>query len=236
MPPSSVLQCSTLCCILPSALLGRVGSSMVQHLSTAAKRFCYSRSCCFLALFCGTRAGRQCFHYTALEIYRSFRNSGWLLLLLSWKQTAKNGACSFKLSKPSNSSPFLQSWKECDWYFAGGRRAEITLVMAELQKDMHIVPLGEKAVGKADSGISAGSALEQAPNKQTQQCTCLMSKRSESYNIWFPPIMRLFMWRRLIYIAPRNRMLIFLALGIIKSQHSCVILEAQWRCLTVGSK
>ena len=78
---SSVLQCSTLCYIRTSALLGRVGSPMVQHLltalkePTAAKRKCYSRSCCFLALLCGTRAGRQRFHYTALEIYGSFENS-----------------------------------------------------------------------------------------------------------------------------------------------------------------
>lgn len=100
-------------------------------------------------------AGRQCFHYSALEIYRSFENSVWLLLLLPWKQTAKNGACFFKLSIPSHRffTPFCRSCKECLQGIAWqcdqrGGRAETTLAKAKFQKDIPIVSIGKKAIRK----------------------------------------------------------------------------------------
>lgn len=109
----------------------------------------------FPALICSTGAGRQCFHYSALEIYRSFQNSVWLLLLLPWKQTAKNGACFFKLSIPSHRffTPFCRSCKEClqgiaRQYDQRGGRAETTLAKAKFQKDIPIVSIGKKAIRK----------------------------------------------------------------------------------------
>lgn len=103
---SSVLQC---CCILTSALLVRVASPMVQHLLTALKEPNCSQAemllqvllvSCTLLWYQGRKTMFSL--HSPGNLWELWELSGWLLLLLSWKQTAKNGACSFKLSIPSH--------------------------------------------------------------------------------------------------------------------------------------
>lgn len=193
------------------------------------------------ALICSMGAGRQCFHYSVLEIYRSFENSVWLLLMLPWKQTAKNGACFFKLSIPSHrflillqklqgtsARPGMTMWLSV--YSVGTEGAEITLAIAELQKDRPLVSVGETAT---EEKPTVASMQAQGSNKLWSRhahvlawCKRDQKVRTEVWFFFFLPAFE--SWGSLCddFLSlwfQGSRIHIFLALGVMKIQHSCAI-------------
>ena len=147
--------------------------------------------------------------------------------MLPWKQTAKNGACFFKLSIPSHrfltllqklqgmsARPGMTMWLIFSW----DGRAEITLATAELQNDRPIVSVGEKATERKHT---AASMQAQGSNK-LWTCPCLPdareSRKLEEGLIFFSQyltgrIMRFFMWKFLIYMVPREQNAYFSCFG-----------------------